>query len=216
MFTGLVETIGTVTSLDRTGALVSVGIESSLDTNELALGDSVMVDGYCQTVVRKEGKRFFVEVSPETLSRTTAADLKVGSRVNLERALRLSDRLGGHLVSGHVDCVGQVVSARMQGDFWVLTIRLPKELTRYVIQKGSITVDGISLTVNKVNQDRVELGIIPHTMDNTVLKDRKAGGRVNIEVDLVGKYIEKLLFGQEDPGKKGITKELLLKYGFAD
>jgi riboflavin synthase len=212
MFTGLIETVGTVASLSRRGELLVLGVRSPIDPKEIAIGESVAIDGYCQTVVRVEGDAFVVEVSPETLARTTAGRLRVGNRVNLERALRLSDRLGGHLVAGHVDGVGRVVRAAEEGGFRVFAVRVPRELTRYIIEKGSIALDGISLTVNGIDGDVVTVGIIPHTLAATAWADSRVGDEVNVEVDLVGKYVEKLLGPSETPG--GVTRDLLARHGF--
>ena len=211
MFTGLIETVGTVASLGRRGGFVVMGVRSTLPGAELSIGESISIDGYCQTVVTVEGDVFSVEASPETLARTTAGRLRVGSRVNLERALRLSDRLGGHLVAGHIDGVGRIARIADEGGFRVFAVRVPRELTRYVIEKGSIALDGISLTVNAVREDVVQVGIIPHTIDATTMADRRVGDEVNVEVDLVGKYVEKLL----RPGEAGgVTRDLLGKHGF--
>ena len=193
--------------------MVTAGVGSGIEAAELSIGESICIDGYCQTVVKVEKGVFYVEISPETLARTTAGSLRVGRKVNLERALRLSDRLGGHLVAGHVDGVGKVLRITQQGDFRVFLIRIPRNLSRYVIEKGSAAVDGISLTVNRIEGDGMELGIIPHTMAGTTLPFRKAGDEVNIEVDLIGKYVERLLSGNADSG--GVTRDLLRKHGFA-
>lgn len=214
MFTGLIETVGEVAGLRREGGFVALTVQSSIPAAELALGDSVSIDGYCQTVVAAEGGAFTVEISPETLERTTAGDLKIGSRVNLERAMRLSDRLGGHLVAGHVDGVGRIVSAKDQGRFRIFAIDLPEGLNKYVIEKGSVALDGISLTVNRIEGNRLEVGMIPHTVAQTTWENRGPGDRVNVEVDLIGKYVEKLVRSGKDSG--GVTMELLAKQGYLD
>ena len=179
-------------------------------------GESIAVNGVCLTATAISPRRFSVDISPETLSRTTLGDLKSGSRVNLERALRLADRLGGHLVSGHVDGIGQVVEKRATGQFTVYTITLPPGLERYVIEKGSIAVDGISLTVNSCQEGRFSVAIIPHTAKLTTMGFRGVGDKVNIEVDLIGKYIEKLLSprGETSGEHKTVDQDLLARHGF--
>ena len=168
----------------------------SIDVAELALGESVAVDGVCLTVTSRGAGRFAVTAGPETLARTTLGGLAVGARVNLERALRASDRLGGHIVAGHVDAVGTVAERRELDTGVLFRFAAPPQILRYVVEKGSIAVDGISLTVNAVDEYSFAVALIPHTVEKTTLADKQAGGRVNLEVDIIGKYVEKLLGGR--------------------
>jgi riboflavin synthase len=184
MFTGIVEELGTVN--ERNGGRFTFGATVVLE--DLKIGDSVAVNGCCLTVVEIGGGWWRADVVDETLQRTNLADLQPGDRVNLERPVRLADRLGGHLVQGHVDAVGEIVDAAPE-----LRIRTPKALLRYVVTKGSITVDGCSLTVVDVFDDGFSIAVIPHTADVTTLGRKRSGDRVNLEVDLVAKYVERLL-----------------------
>jgi riboflavin synthase len=180
------------------------------------VGDSISLDGYCQTVTALIGDAFEVEVSPETLAVTTAAQRKVGDRLNLERALQLGDRLGGHLVAGHVDSVGRITKLEDRGEFVVVNVEVPAGVSRYCVPKGSIAIDGISLTINQAGEREIELGIIPHTWANTTLRERRVGAAVNLEADLIGKYVERLLAartgGGKEPGK--IDEDFLTEHGF--
>ncbi|MCZ7583226.1 MAG: riboflavin synthase [Deltaproteobacteria bacterium] len=189
-------------------------MESAFPAAEIAIGESIAVDGACLTVVEKGDGFFEVDLGKETLARTTAKTWKPGRRVNLERAMRLSDRLGGHMVLGHVDGVGSVEAIEPGKDFTVYRIRAPKEVARYIIPKGSIAVQGISLTVNEIKGDVFSVGIIPHTTAKTNLSDLKIGDEVNLEGDLVGKYVEK--FFKAGDQAEGITREWLEKKGFWD
>lgn len=196
MFTGLVEDIGTVVRAERTGdALVLTVQPSTLPVAELAIGESVSHDGVCLTVTGKTAQAYTVLAGAETLARTTLGDVTKGSELNLERALRVGDRLGGHMVAGHVDGVGAVTGRRDDGANIVYTFTAAAELLRYVVAKGSIAVDGISLTVNRVDRAGFDVAIIPHTADKTTLVEKHPGARVNLEVDVIGKYVEKLLGG---------------------
>jgi riboflavin synthase len=182
----------------------------------VVLGDSIAVNGVCLTAVVLDGPAFSADVSRETLSLTTLGDLKSGSRVNLEKALTLSTPLGGHLVSGHVDGIGEVLERRQDARSWRFHIRAPAELARYIAQKGSICVDGISLTVNQVAGSVFEINIVPHTIEETIIGGYQAGTRVNLEVDLVARYLERLILGEKaaDPAASGITAEFLAAHGF--
>jgi len=196
MFTGLVEDIGTVVRADRQGdALVLAVRPATLSVAELAVGESVCHDGACLTVTEKAGEVYTVLAGAETLARTTLADARLGSELNLERALRVGDRLGGHMVAGHVDGTGVIAARRDEGANLVYTVAADAALLRYVVEKGSIAVDGISLTVNRVDRDGFDVAIIPHTAEHTTLGEKHPGARVNLEVDLIGKYVEKLLGG---------------------
>ena len=196
MFTGLVEDIGTVVRADRQGdALALVVQPAALPVAELALGESVCHDGACLTVTEKTADTYTVLAGAETLRRTTLGDVRVGSELNLERALRVGDRLGGHMVAGHVDGTGVVAARKDEGANLIYTVAADAALLRYVVEKGSVAVDGISLTVNRVDATGFDVAIIPHTAEHTTLGEKHPGARVNLEVDLIGKYVEKLLGG---------------------
>lgn len=193
MFTGIVEAVGEIKQIGSLEDGLSLSISAgSLDLTDLKIGDSIAVNGVCLTVTSLASKLFSVDVSRETLSCTQGLD-KQGGKVNLEKALRLSDRLGGHLVSGHVDGVGEVIKFEPAGESYLLVIKLPASLPRYVAKKGSITVNGVSLTVNRIAGDELEINLIPHTLAATTLKDLKTGARVNLEVDMLARYVERLL-----------------------
>jgi riboflavin synthase len=199
MFTGLIEEVGRVAAVAQlaSGKGLRLALEAGILATPMELGASLAVDGVCLTVVAASSGRAEVEVGPETLERTTlgggAGAVAVGRPVNLERALRLGDRLGGHLVQGHVDGVGTIVEARARGEAWDVRVAMPAPLLRYVIEKGSICVDGISLTVNRLERDGFWVSLIPHSQEKTTLQRRQPGETVNLEVDLVGKYVERLL-----------------------
>ena len=193
MFTGIIEATGRVTRSEPQGGDLCLGIVApDFDASDVALGDSIAVSGCCLTVVAREGDTLAFDISNESLSLTTLGDLGVGDRVNLEKALRLSDRLGGHLVSGHVDGIGSIVSvgsdARSQR--WIL--EAPPALARYIAAKGSVCVDGVSLTVNTVDGARFGVNLIPHTVEHTTFGDRRTGDRVNLEIDMLARYVERL------------------------
>ena len=187
-------------------------IGSGLPTAEIKLGDSIAVDGACLTVTGIQPQGFSVDVSPESLQRSTLGKKRAGDRVNLERALRLCDRLGGHLVSGHIDGLGVLSSREKSGEFIRLVFSAPEQLLKYIIEKGSVAVDGISLTVNTVTGRDFSVMIIPHTLEKTTLAGKGSGDQVNIENDLIGKYVEKLM-GKRDAGQ-GITLDFLAKHNF--
>ena len=196
MFTGLVEDLGTVARTDRrSDALVLTVRPQAIDVATLALGESIAHDGVCLTVTEKGAGTYTVLAGAETLARTTLERVRVGTRLHLERALAMGARLGGHMVAGHVDATGDVVARRDLGANLVITIAPPRELLRYIVVKGSIAVDGVSLTVNRVDDTSFDVALIPHTVAATTLGERRPGGRVNLEVDLIGKYVEKLLGG---------------------
>jgi riboflavin synthase len=192
MFTGIVEATGSIRSStpSEKGAHIELAA-GALDMSDVRIGDSISVDGCCLTVVGKTAAGFLVDVSQETLDCTVG--FEVGRAVNLEKALRLSDRLGGHLVSGHVDGVGVVTRFERVGESWLLEVRVPSDLAKYVARKGSITISGVSLTVNHVEGDRFDVNLIPHTLEVTNLNALRAGARVNLEVDLVARYLERLV-----------------------
>ncbi|GIW54398.1 MAG: riboflavin synthase subunit alpha [Nitrospiraceae bacterium] len=193
MFTGIVEEMGVVTNLVKGVTGTRLNILASTVLADLSIGASISVNGVCLTVTSKAEREFSVDVSPETLSVTTLGSLAAGSPVNLERAMKLNERIGGHLVSGHVDGIGLIRTRRQDGNAVVLVIEAPKEVLRYCVPKGSITVDGISLTINDVADRSLTVSIIPHTAKVTTLGIKQEGERVNLESDLIGKYVERLL-----------------------
>ncbi|MGE0871588.1 MAG: riboflavin synthase [Kofleriaceae bacterium] len=194
MFTGLVEDIGVVTRADRrSDALVIAVKPTRISVAELVIGESVCHDGTCLTVTEVGRESYTVLAGAETLSRTTLGSIRIGARLNLERALKLGDRLGGHWVTGHIDGAGELVARRDHGANLVLTIRPPAPLARYIVEKGSISIAGVSLTVNTIDRNGFSVAIIPHTRDHTTLGSLHAGDRVNLEVDVLAKHVETLL-----------------------
>ncbi|CAI8014882.1 Riboflavin synthase [Geodia barretti] len=189
MFTGIVEEVGTVSVCQEYG----LAVKAKKVTEDLRLGDSIAVNGTCLTVVEFDESHFRVDLAPETLRRTSLRELEVGRRVNLERPLAVSDRLGGHIVQGHVDAAGRVMSIRPEGDCFIFRIRTPKRLMPYVVEKGFIALDGISLTVVKKGAASFTVSVIPYSLSNTNLEEKSAGHRVNLEVDILAKYVESLL-----------------------
>jgi len=197
MFTGIIQTVGTVASIEQHGGDTRLWIDAAqLDLADVAIGDSLCVSGVCLTAIALHGAQFAADVSVETLSCTTLGTLKIGNSVNLEKSLRLADRLGGHLVSGHVDGVGKVIAVVPDARSQRWTFELPDALARYVAAKGSICIDGVSLTVNEVGHNRFGVNLIPHTIDVTTFRDKRAGDAVNIEVDLIARYVERLRLGE--------------------
>ena len=189
MFTGIVEEVGTVAGLE--GQRLTIAAGKVLE--DVKLGDSIAVNGACLTVVDFEPSRFSVELAPETLKRTSFGNWAPGSQVNLERPLAVSDRLGGHIVQGHVDATGRITSLKPEGDCVIFRVTSPKRLMPYIVEKGFVAVDGISLTVVKVGGSSFTLSVIPYTLANTNLRSQAKGGRVNLEVDIVAKYVESLM-----------------------
>jgi len=199
MFTGIIVATGAVTSIAETGGDLELGIEAAgLDSSRIAIGDSISVQGVCLTVTRMREATFYADVSRETMAKTTLGKLRPGSRVNLEPSLRAGDALGGHLVSGHVDAVGTLRTIVQDGRSWRLEFELPPMLMRFVASKGSICVDGVSLTVNQVGGRRFDVNIIPHTHQMTTLGERKVDDGVNIEIDVIARYLERLMTKPEE------------------
>ncbi len=193
MFTGIIAAVGTIAEKhDREGGLRLRIQTGKLDMSDVALGDSIAVNGVCLTAIEKTGNNFTVDVSRETLRCTVGLEQQ-GAEVNLEKALRLADRLGGHLVSGHVDGVGEVLAFHDLGESWKLVVQTPEELAKYISTKGSITINGVSLTVNEVNGAQFSVNLIPHTLQETTLKHLQAGARVNLEVDMIARYVERMM-----------------------
>ncbi|MBH0200151.1 MAG: riboflavin synthase [Nitrospira sp.] len=215
MFTGIVEEMGAITSLEKTLAGTRFTVLASTVMGDLKIGDSVSVNGTCLTVVSKSERDFSVEVSPETLAVTTLGSFAAGTPVNLERAMRLNERIGGHLVAGHVDGVGVIRNRQQDGNAILLTIGAPPEILRYCVAKGSITVDGISLTINEVTDRGFSVAIIPHTAKVTTLGLKQVNDSVNLESDLIGKYVERLLQERSQLPKPTpvIDKDYLQKRG---
>jgi riboflavin synthase len=215
MFTGLIQDVGTVKELRKGSERCQLTIATALPMVELTRGESIAVNGACLTVVAFGGGVFTADVSPETLDRTTLGELAPGDSVNLERALRLCDRLGGHMVSGHIDGVGTITARRREANAVLFAIRVAPEVARFIVEKGSVAIDGISLTVNAVDADSFTLTIIPETLAATTLGDRQSGARINIETDLIGKYVERLLHPvSATSGRAAVDLDFLAKHGF--
>jgi riboflavin synthase len=193
MFTGLIEDVGKIASLQLNKSSAVLAIETRLPLRPMELGASIAINGACLTVVKKSRRTFTVDVSPETLDRTSLSSLGAGSLVNLERSLRLQDRLGGHWVTGHVDGIGVVEAIAKRGDFIFFSFRVSTTIGRLLVTKGSIAVDGISLTVNECSKSRFSVAIVPFTLQHTNLRTRRVGDKVNIETDLIGKYVHAFL-----------------------
>ncbi|MCI2961965.1 Riboflavin synthase alpha chain [Shewanella baltica] len=216
MFTGIIEAVGTLRKLERKGDDIRLTVASGkLDLNDVRLGDSIATNGVCLTVVQQLADGYVADVSAETVSLTGFAHYKVGTKVNLEKAVTPTTRLGGHMVSGHVDGIAMVEQRLVRGqaiEFWLAA---PAELGRYIAHKGSITIDGVSLTVNEVDGSRFRLTIVPHTAGETTLIDLQAGDKVNIEVDLIARYLERLMnYDGKDSKSGGVTMEMLARAGF--
>ncbi len=215
MFTGLIQDVGRLLSRTAVGDGAKLEIETKLDLSDCQIGESIAVEGACLTVIEHRSNRFWVDCSGETLKRTTLGKLPIGAPLHLERALRFSDRLGGHLVSGHVDAVGIVRARKDFRDSVEFEIEIPREYLRYVVDKGSIAVDGVSLTVNQIDGTNISLTIIPHTLRETHIGDYRPGREVNLEFDLLAKYIERLLqFSPDSEQKSKITEKFLKENGF--
>lgn len=214
MFTGIVEEIGTVEQVRRGTHSAVLTIRASTVLERTKIGDSIAVNGICLTVTALSPTSFSADVMHETLNRSSLAQLRSGTHVNLERAMAANGRFGGHIVAGHVDGVGRIRRVERDDTAIWYTIQVEPDILRYVVEKGSITIDGISLTVAKVTSDSFSISAIPHTVSQTVLKERKAGDPVNLETDIIGKYVEKLLRPQNAPQQSKLTLEFLSQYGF--
>jgi riboflavin synthase len=218
MFTGIIEGLGTLEAIKAGGQGSQLALTADFDLVGTKIGDSIAVNGACLTVVRLQGRRFTVDVSPETMARTTFKNAKVGERLNLERALRLSDRLDGHLVSGHVDGLGCLEKRETLANAILLSFSVPGELSRYMIRKGSVAVDGVSLTINDCAAGAFQVSIIPHTAVITTIGFKAVGAPVNIETDIIGKYVERFVAGDRRTGRGrtegGVDMSLLAKSGF--
>jgi len=217
MFTGIIEAVGHIQNIEPVGGdmRLHVGV-GSLDMDDVQPGDSIAVNGVCLTAIKFDNESFVADVSNETITLTSLKDLAAGSEVNLEKALLPTTRLGGHLVSGHVDGLGEVVSIKEESRSIKIIIKSPDELKHYIAMKGSICIDGTSLTVNKITNTDFEINIVPHTQQKTIIKNYKPGTMVNLEVDLIARYLERLLLKNEGNQNAGVTLESLVKAGFVN
>ncbi|WP_024851336.1 riboflavin synthase [Hydrogenovibrio kuenenii] len=215
MFTGIIESIGSISKIESVNGDARFTIDTGkLDLSDVKIGDSIACNGVCLTAIELGSQSYVADVSGETLSVTTLGGLSLGSSVNLEKALRLQDRLGGHLVSGHVDGVGEIISIQQDARSWRYQIQAPIALAKYIAAKGSICLNGISLTVNKVDGVNFDINIVPHTRQETTIKDLQIGSKVNLEVDLLARYLERMLSAPQDETQSSVTKELLAENGF--
>lgn len=217
MFTGIVEAVGTLTAITPKGEDITISVDAGkLDMSDVKLGDSIATNGVCLTVVEFNSHSYSADLSLETLKKSGFADYKVGDKVNLEKAMLPTTRFGGHIVSGHVDGVGEIVERNPVGRALELWVAMPAELSKYVAEKGSITVDGISLTVNDLRKNAFKLTIVPHTTQETTIDHFQVGRKVNLEVDVLARYLERLLNGGRDEQPESrITMEFLQQNGFA-
>ncbi len=213
MFTGIIEDKCKVVRMEQRGQGKRLTLELPIQLTEVQLGDSININGVCLTVDEKRGQMISLDLSQETLQKTILGELKERDQVNFERALRLNDRLGGHIVTGHIDGIGMIAEKRKEGDFLRLKIRIPKFLSKYVVPKGSIAIDGISLTVNEFENEEVKMALIPHTLEKTTLVSKRVGDRVNVEADIIGKYVEKML-DRGDEKSKNMDLTFLKEHGF--
>jgi len=219
MFTGIVEGLGTITEIFPQGQGKRFAFNTDFVLEQTKIGDSISISGVCLTVVKIHGKRFQVDVSPETLTRTTFDKAKIGDRVNLERALQLSGRIDGHLVSGHIDGMGTVKQRQNKGNSVIVCIGVPESISRYMIKKGSVAVDGISLTINNCERSSFDVSIIPHTAKLTTMRLNRVGNSVNIETDMIAKYVERFVTeiqhsDKEDNTGRSIDMQFLANTGF--
>jgi riboflavin synthase len=215
MFTGLIEEIGRVYGIAKSAKSAKITIEAKTVLDGVKLGDSICVSGVCLTVTEFDSEKFSVDVMAESMRRSNLKDLKKGDDVNLERALKVSDRLGGHIVSGHIDGTGKIEAYEKEDNAVWITVSAAPELLKYIIEKGSIAIDGVSLTVASVDNETFRVSIIPHTKDVTTLLRKQPGQEVNLECDMIGKYIEKLMnFGSRPASKSSIDMDFLARNGF--
>ncbi len=212
MFTGIIEEIGTVKKIVR-GQKAYLEIQADKIFSDIHIGDSIAVNGVCLTVTSFSGKVFTADVMNETFSRSSLGSLKTGSHVNLERAMSANGRFGGHIVSGHIDGTGKIINIKKDGNAVWYKISAGENIIKYTVEKGSIAIDGISLTVARVEKDNFSVSIIPHTSEETILSEKKLGDTVNLENDIIGKYVERFL-NFDKTEKSNITRDFLAKYGF--
>lgn len=215
MFTGLIEEVGLIKKIYKVGDNLKLAINANIVMDDLNTGDSIAIDGICLTVIPSsyKGGVFEVDVSAETISKTTIRWFKSGRKVNLERAAKLSSRLGGHLVTGHIDGIGEIEKFNRTAAGVYLNVKVPSDLIRYIVNKGSVAVDGISLTIAEINSDSIAIAIIPHTLEVTTLGEKSEGDKVNIECDIIGKYVERFVTNSPPQSKK-INMEFLMANGF--
>lgn len=214
MFTGIIEELGTIQTITTAHDGARIVVQAPTILADAGIGDSIAVNGVCLTVVEKTSGTFAADVSAETLRRTSLKQIKANSKVNLERPMTPSARFGGHIVQGHVDAMGEFVSAKAEGEGWIVRIGFPSQLGKYIVEKGSITVDGISLTVAALGDDWLEIAVIPHTWKVTNLATLKPGDAVNLEVDIIAKYVERMLQPHQAKAKSSLTLEQLTKMGY--
>lgn len=220
MFTGIIEGFGTISGIKPSGQSRRMAINADYELDNTKIGDSIAVNGACLTVVSFSGKRFEVDLSPETVAKTTLGKAKIGDRLNLERALCISDRIDGHLVSGHIDGMGKIKSRKTEENAIIITFNIPESVSYYIIKKGSVAVDGISLTVNECDHESFQVSIIPHTAKLTTLGFKKISDSVNVETDMIGKYVERFVTQTKASGnekkteKSSVDMQLLARTGF--
>ena len=220
MFTGIIEGFGTISGIKPSGQSRRMAINADYELDNTKIGDSIAVNGACLTVVSFSGKRFEVDLSPETVAKTTLGKAKIGDSVNLERALCISDRIDGHLVSGHIDGIGKIKSRKTEENAIIITFNIPESVSYYIIKKGSVAVDGISLTVNECDHESFQVSIIPHTAKLTTLGFKKISDSVNVETDMIGKYVERFVTqtkasgNEKETEKSSVDMQLLARTGF--
>ncbi|MBI1807278.1 MAG: riboflavin synthase [Ignavibacteria bacterium] len=216
MFTGIVEEVGKISHVERTKGGLRLQISAPGALSELKVNDSVSINGVCQTVISKNSSSFAVEAVEETLGKTTFPSLKAGDKVNVELPMRVNDRLGGHIVLGHVDAVGKITAIQARDNSWMFTVRIPEQFSKYIVPVGSIAIDGVSLTVAAVENCSITISIIPHTMDHTIFTSYAVGSDVNVEFDIIGKYIERMIIAQPTAHNdgRGLSEQYLRKMGY--
>lgn len=214
MFTGIIEEIGTIEKVSQISGGMSLTIRAKKIMEDIAVNDSICIDGVCLTVTKKENGAFWADAVGATLEKTTFNKIKADTFVNLERSVRLNDRLGGHLVQGHVNGIGTISEIKKLGENYLVKIIVPEDLERYLIKEGSIAISGISLTIADVTKNEISLSIIPHTWQNTNLKDKEVNDKVNVEIDILAKYVEKLLTKVNNSSNKNISESWLKEIGY--
>ncbi len=213
MFTGIIEEIGEIKSINKNDLGIDISIIAIKIFNDLKIGDSIAVNGCCQTITKISNNEFFIQAVWETLQLSNLQNLKIGEKVNLERALMINSRLGGHIVSGHIEGLGKILNIKNKGNSTIFEIQAPQNIMKYLVYKGSVTVNGVSLTISELLNDSFKVSVVPHTLNNTTFCNLKTGDCVNLEPDLIAKYIEKLT-NKEDNTNKRITLEFLKENGF--